>query len=147
MGPLNVSNFANQSKLHLLPLCLSASPPPVLSSAAAAVEGRRPPPALRGTHASCPSSSPPFSPRAGASPSLPRTPEPQTAATSPPPWPAQGSALAPLLSRAAAPGRSPHSIPLALSPFPCLETPERHRHGRRLPLSSPSSPLLRLFPP
>jgi len=35
----------------------------------------------------------------------------------------------------------------SLSPIPCLETPERRRHGRRLPLSSPSSPLLRLFPP
>ena len=55
MGPLNFSDFVNQSRLHFPPLSLSASPLPALSGAATAVGGRRAPPASptapRGTSA------------------------------------------------------------------------------------------------
>ena len=71
------------------------------------------------------------------------TPAIRAAATSPSPWRARDRAPVPFLARASAPREPSHSVPLTLSPIPCLETPER----RRLPLSSPSSHLLRLFPP
>ena len=70
----------------------------------------------------------------------------RAAATSPSPWRARDKAPVPFLARASSRGEPSHSVPLTLSPIPCLETPERRRHGRRLPLSSPSSSLLRLFP-
>ena len=109
----------------------------------AAVEGCRPPPALRGTHASRPSSSPPFSPHTGASPSLPRTPEPQTAATSPPPWPARCSTPDPHLSLAPAPRAPQQPNPLAHSLAPSPEPPEH----RSRPAQTPASSKLTVDPP
>ena len=75
------------------------------------------------------------------------TPAIRAAATSPSPWRAQDRAPVPFLARASALGEPSHSVPLTLSPIPCLETPERRRHGRRLPRRSSSSPLLRISRP
>jgi len=71
------------------------------------------------------------------------------AATSPPPWLALCRTPELYLARAPEPVAPLHSILRALSPFSRPQTPEHHRlrHGRRLPLSSPSRHLLRLFPP
>ena len=50
------------------------------------------------------------------------------AATSPPPWLAQGKSRLPHLSRASAPGESPQCIPLTRSSHPRPKSPEDRRH-------------------
>src|SRR6185503_18299061 len=102
VGPLIFSEFTKKSSFFfllppfLLPLSTGAAPP--------AAQGRpRPPPALRGTHASRPSPSPLFCPRAGALLPVPRAPMAPPAATSPPPWTARDRAPPLSLSRASAP--------------------------------------------
>ena len=145
--PLSFAEITNQSSLHLPPPCSSAC-------SAAGAERRLLPPWRAAGHLLLS-----VAPTRGAQtprrpPSLAldlpslchATPAIHAASTSPSPWRARDRAPVPFLARASAPGEPSHSVPLTLSPIPCLETPERRCHGRRLPLSSPSSPLLRLFP-
>ena len=137
VGPLNFSDFANQSKLHLLPLCLSASAPPGLSAAAR----RRGRPqatsclARRLTwHPREPLDPPPL---ALEPPPLATPPQPSSAAaTSPSPWPAQRNAPDPQLARASAPRAPPQCIPLTPSPLPSPEPPEHRSRPTRAPTSS-----------
>ena len=141
MGPLNFSDFANQSKLHLLPLCLSASPPPVLSGAAR--RRGRPQDTSYFTHRPTRHPSDLLDPLPLALDlSSPRhaTPTSSAAAALPSPWTARCRASAPQLARASVPGAIPFHFLLLASPAPCPEPPEHRRRPpeRRRARSSPS---------
>ena len=84
----------------------------------------------------------PHSPRVGA-PSLRHAAQNRlAAATATPPWPEPAAAPRTAISRAraSAPEKTLHSVSLALSLFPCLDTPERRRRStERWRASSPPS--------
>src|SRR6185312_7951884 len=108
VGTLNFFEIANRSSYHLPPLSL-----PICFLCR---RRRAAPPPLR---------------KAGRPP--PAAPPPHAAPPQPPgTTPTRAGAPAPLLSRASAPGKPPHSNPLALSPVPRPKPPERrHRPPER----------------
>ena len=139
--------IANQSRLHLPPLCFTAA-----SAECRLRRHGRPQATSCFPHRLTWHLRKPLDPLSLAlDPSFPRhaTPTSSAAATSPSPWTARCRASPPQLTRASVPGAIPFHFPLLASPAPCPEPPEHRRRPpkRRRARSSPSPRTSATAPP